>query len=144
MQHLESFLRFVFIAAILAAAICDFRSRRIPNVLTFGAMAMALAAQCLSGGLPGLATWFLGTLAGGGLLLLPWLAGGMGAGDVKLLAAAGGMLGPFPIVCAFMAASLIGALMALAAVSRRGAVRYIPYGLPLAAGVLLGAIGAWI
>jgi len=148
----ESTLRLLFTGTILAAAIWDFRSRRIPNALTFGAMAIALASRCLGEGLAGLATWFLGLGAGAALLLLPCVAGGVGAGDLKLLAAAGSMLGPFQVLCAFLAAAIIGALLALATMSRIDPEsghdgvfsRHIPYGLPLAAGVLLSAAGAWL
>jgi prepilin peptidase CpaA len=149
---MESLVRLLFIAIIVAAAIWDIRQRRIPNVLTAGAMVIALTTHCWTSGLDGLTRWFLGLAAGVGLLLLPYLMGGMGAGDVKLMGCAGSMLGPFQVLCAFLVAAVIGGLMAVGALSTRagGACedgpsrRHIPYGLPLAAGVLLSAAGAWL
>ena len=81
---------------LLAAAICDLRSHRIPNLLTFGGTAIALlyslAAPHHHGGGP---LWALGGLGLGLALMLPlYLLRAMGAGDVKLMAMAGAFLGP--------------------------------------------------
>src|SRR6476619_6596132 len=76
------------------ACITDFRSRRIPNVLTFGASAAAIVFFGLTNGWAG-SLWSLAGWAVGCGLFLPWfLLGGMGAGDVKLLAALGAWAGP--------------------------------------------------
>lgn len=84
-------------------------------------------------------------------MALPFAMGGMGAGDVKLLACAGSMLGATQVFYAFLAAGLFGGLLAIAALGARKAAerpgvsaRHIPYGLPLAVGVLLSAAGAWL
>ena len=150
---MESSVRILFIVIIVAAAFYDFRERRIPNFLTVAGMAMALMAHCWISGTAGLTTWLLGLLAGFALLAVPFALGGMGAGDVKLLACAGSMLGPVQVFYAFLAASVFGALLALAAMGSRTkepgrmtgvCARHIPYGLPLALGVLLSATGAWL
>jgi len=149
---MESFARLSFVAIIVAAAVYDLRERRIPNFLTVAATVLALAAHCWAGGYDGLTIWFWGLLAGAGLLMIPFAMGGMGAGDVKLLACAGSMLGATQVFYVFVASSLLGALLALPALAARmqkareaGApARHIPYGLPLAVGVLLGAAGAWL
>jgi prepilin peptidase CpaA len=83
-------------ALVLAAIACaiDVRSRRIPNVLTFGAAACALAFHVAVGGAGGLADALLGWVVGTAVLLAPYALGGMGAGDVKLLGAIGAWVGP--------------------------------------------------
>jgi len=143
----------LFIAIVVAAAVFDFRQRRIPNFLSFTVMAAALPVQLAVSGAAGGLFWLLGLLAGAGLLLVPYAMGGMGAGDLKFLACAGCVLGPVQVFYAFLAASLLGGLMAIGKAGERAPVRApqhepprpaIPYGLPLAAGVLLGAIGAWL
>jgi len=189
--------RLLFLAVVVAAAFCDMRSRRIPNALTFPMTFAALGVNCAVSGYNGAAIWLTGLVAGTGLLLVPYLMGGIGAGDVKLLAMSGAMLGSFQVFCAFVAASVFGSLMAVAAgSSRRSTVDSIqttekrrrstvdsqqvsdngqqttdksspcckgglltgfpciagdskappgiPYGLPLAAGVLLSAAGVWL
>ena len=71
------------------ACVTDIRSRRIPNVLTFGSSAAAVVFWGVSSGWAGLAWSACGWVVGC-VLFLPWfLLGGMGAGDVKLLAALG-------------------------------------------------------
>lgn len=101
----------------LVACICDLRTRRIPNVLTFGAAGLGFGFHAITGGLgtfgASLAGWFVGAA-----LLAPlfWL-GGMGAGDVKLLAALGAWLGPKDILwvafCSAIAGGAIGFFVAL-------------------------------
>ena len=84
----------VTIVLVVIAAGWDLATRRIPNVLTFGA---ALAGFFVHGYIAGwsgaessLAGWAVGVL-----FFFPMFAlGGMGAGDVKLLAAVGAWLGP--------------------------------------------------
>jgi len=148
---MELSARLSFIVIIVWAAVYDLSERRIPNFLTVAAMAVALVAHCWAAGFDGFTTWLIGLLAGAGLMALPFAMGGMGAGDVKLLACAGSMLGATQVFYAFLAAGLFGGLLAIAALGARKAAerpgvsaRHIPYGLPLAVGVLLSAAGAWL
>ena len=155
--HLTSYIRLLFVCLIVAAAMYDFRERRIPNFITFTVIAISFGMYGLigdlgiAGGAEGLKMWFLGLAAGAGLLAVPCALGGMGAGDLKLLAAAGSMLGPVQVFYGFLAAALLGGLMAIGIIASRPTASparptplRIPYGLPLAAGVLLSAAGAWI
>ena len=84
-----------FVGALLAlACISDVRTRRIPNALTFSAVATAVVFHLLTGGWSAAGWSFAGCLLGA-LLFFPMFAlRGMGAGDVKLLAAVGAWLGP--------------------------------------------------
>ena len=105
--------------AALAAAI-DIRSKRIPNLLTFGASAAALVYFGLVDGVPGLAHGTAGWITGIGLFLPIFLLGGMGAGDVKLLGAIGAWLGPEQTMYCALYSVLAGGVLALAvAVERR-------------------------
>ena len=91
----------IFLIACLAACLTDARTRRIPNALTYGAIAIALVFAALRGPLPfveacGFAV--LTILAGSVLLAFGWLGGG----DVKLLAAGAATIGfPsfIPVLC---------------------------------------------
>lgn len=104
---------------LLAAAICDLRSRRIPNALTFGGAAIALlyslTSSCHHGG--GF-FWALGGMCLGLVLMLPlYLLRAMGAGDVKLMAMAGAFLGPdgawHAVVFVFIAGGIAALVYAL-------------------------------
>ena len=110
---------------VTAALSClwDVRERRIPNALTFGSAAAALAVHALGGGGAAAATAVAGWTVGL-LLFVPWFAaGGMGAGDVKLLAAFGAWLGPLEILWAALFAMAAGGVVALAAAILRGQAR---------------------
>ena len=103
----------VAIALGVVASVCDLRSRRIPNLLTFGGAAAALLFSVVSHGAAGLWTSLGGWCAGLALFLPFWLLGGMGAGDVKLLACLGAWLGPGATLYAALYASVAGGAMAI-------------------------------
>ena len=84
----------VTIVIAVVAALWDLKTRRIPNVLTFGAAVAAVMANGYLAGLTGVG-WSLAGWLVGFVLFFPFFAlGGMGAGDVKLIAALGAWLGP--------------------------------------------------
>jgi prepilin peptidase CpaA len=103
------------VVSVLVALACisDLRTRRIPNVLTFSAVAIALVFHLLTGGWSA-AGWSIAGCFLGALLFFPMFAlRGMGAGDVKLLAAVGAWLGPGPVAMAALATSIAGGVIAL-------------------------------
>jgi prepilin peptidase CpaA len=113
----------VVVGVALVACVFDLHSRRIPNVLTFGAALAGLIVATSMSGFPGLgsstAGWLLATV-----LWLPLYAlGGMGAGDVKLLAAIGAWLGPADVFHAALYAAMAGGLLALMVACAHGCVR---------------------
>ena len=73
--------------------VCDLRSRRIPNVLTFGAAAAAFAYHLTTGGVGALGQSALGWLVGVLVFIVPFALRGLGGGDVKLVAALGAWIG---------------------------------------------------
>ncbi|WP_313569788.1 A24 family peptidase [Comamonas terrigena] len=101
---------------LLAAAICDLRTRRIPNALTFGGAATALLySLTTSSNHGGGFLWALGGLGLGLVLMLPlYLLRAMGAGDVKLMAMAGAFLGPDGTWHAVIFVFIAGGIAALA------------------------------
>jgi prepilin peptidase CpaA len=113
----------VAMAITAVATVCDIRSRRIPNVLTAGAILVAIPYLMLNGGLSSLSRGLLG--AGMGLLLFfPYFAlGGLGAGDVKLLAAIGMWLGPRPTLWVALFASMAGGVIAIGVALSHGYLR---------------------
>jgi prepilin peptidase CpaA len=85
------------IAALIVAVVAcvvDLRTQRIPNVLTFGASAIALAYYVATAGFHGLGQSAAGWLVGAVVFIVPFALGGLGGGDVKLLAALGAWIGP--------------------------------------------------
>jgi prepilin peptidase CpaA len=111
------------IAGAGSGAIIDFRTRRVPNVLTGGlaAAGLALAAFEVSG------VTVRSSLAGlvlGLVFMLPgYLVGATGAGDVKLFAAVGAVVGAGRVIPAFLYAALAGGVIALIVAIRRQRLR---------------------
>ena len=91
----------------------DIRSGRIPNWLTFPAMAVALACHVWITGVPGLLSSAYGLLIGFAIFLVLYLLGGMGAGDVKLMAAVGAFLGPKDVLLAALFTAIAGGIYAI-------------------------------
>jgi prepilin peptidase CpaA len=95
------------------ACVTDLRTRRIPNVLTFGAAAAGLVYQVATGGLEGLGAGVLGWLVAFVLFLLPFALGGLGGGDIKLMAALGAWLGPADALWLVLYTGVAGGVMAI-------------------------------
>jgi len=144
-----------WLGLFLALAVgSDLRSRRVPNGLVAGGLAVALVAS-LAGGLgtvdgpvwrqaaASLAPWAAGLVLGGLLLLPLYALGGMGAGDVKLMAMAGAFLGPGLAAAAALYACVAGGGLALAALAwRRARGRPAPTHQAYAPAIALGCLAA--
>jgi prepilin peptidase CpaA len=107
----------------LTACVTDLRSRRIPNVLTFGAAAAALVYAGVTDGWAGLGAASLGWFIGAVAFIVPFALGGLGGGDVKLLAAIGAWLGPAGAFWVALYAGVAGGVMALGVALATGYLR---------------------
>ncbi len=102
---------------LLACAMSDWRSRRVPNAYTYGflfaaAASLLLQGQTLSG--TSLQNGLLG-LAIAGLLTLPgFVLNRLGGGDVKLLAGLGLATSPLTVIVTFVVGTLVLVLAVLA------------------------------
>ncbi len=106
-----------------AASILDFRTRRIPNLLTLGSAAAGLLVLGVAGGPRGF-LWGIAGWAVGLLLFLPLFAlRAMGAGDVKLLAAFGAWLGPALVFWTAIYGAIAGGVLAVPLIVSRRVVR---------------------
>jgi prepilin peptidase CpaA len=105
----------IFLSLILVvSAVIDLRTQKIPNLITYPTMVIALIYHAIFGGGNGLLFSFSGLCVGTGLLLLPYLMGGMGAGDAKLMGAVGGMIGAKGVLYTFLCSAVVGGIYALA------------------------------
>jgi len=151
------------------AAFSDARDRRIPNAITVGGVALALALRALPGE-PTLAAG-LAAAAAGFVVGFPLFAlGGFGGGDAKLLVATGAFLGPRSFVLALVLIAVLGAVLAVwvmlrrrvalpALYSTKDAIVYLgtlgrhgswptldqpaPITVPYGIAIALGAVAAW-
>ena len=123
----------VILAIAAIACVTDVRTRKIPNVLTFGTTLAALLVHLVTGGAHGAATALGGWLLGTALFLPFFLLRGMGAGDVKLLAALGAWLGPRDVVWLGIYSSILGGALAVGVSLARG---YLPAAMRNVGGLL--------
>ena len=98
----------------------EIRSRRIPNWLTLGGIALGLGAAAIEGEWDGLCDSALGLAIAGGLFLPFCLLGVVGGGDMKLMAAVGAIVG-WPMVLRVLTDTCIaGGVIAVAIMAWKG------------------------
>ncbi len=115
----------VLLSLLAAAAVIDYRTYRIPNWLTVGGIAFALACSAAPAapGSSGLPT-ALGGLGVAMLVLLPMYAiRVLGAGDVKLMGMVGAFLGTPDTLRALLFVFVVGGVAAVGFAVRRRALR---------------------
>ena len=110
------------LALLAAAAAWDCRTRRIPNFLTFAALAAGAALAWHVGG-EARSLAVAGFWIGLGVPLLLYLGRGLGGGDVKLMAALGLLCGYPDIVHLLFYGTLAAAMLALAGLAWEGRLR---------------------
>ena len=108
------------IALAVAASVLDLRTHRLPNLLTFGGAALALAASLWQGGPQAAALSAAGWLVAVLLFFPVFALRGLGAGDVKLLGAFGAWLGPMNALFLAFFTATAGGVLALVVVLWRG------------------------
>lgn len=133
---------------LIAAAIVDLRTHRIPNRLVLAGAAFGLIYTTLVPPVIHATIMFpiLGLITGFVLFLPLYLLRVMGAGDVKLLAMAGTFLGPLDTLFCGLAAMIAGGVLSILWAIRQGtALRllqniasFLPAGLGAFAGVPSG------
>jgi prepilin peptidase CpaA len=125
METLQQQLIFAGGALLCAgmASVHDVRKRRIPNNLTFPALAAGLILHTIAGGWRGLGDSALAGLIAGIVFLMFYLVGGMGAGDVKLMTAVGCLAGLSSLHLVVIATAIAGGVFALAISFHHGRLR---------------------
>jgi prepilin peptidase CpaA len=112
-------------ALSIAVAGCawDLRTRRIPNLLTFGAAAAGLIYHVSTGGATALGYSALGWLVGVLAFIVPFALRGLGGGDVKLVAALGAWIGPEHAIWLALYTAVAGGVMAIVVSAANGYLR---------------------
>ena len=98
---------------LLASAVLDLRSQKIPNLITLPAILAGMGYHTAANAFDGLLFSGGGLFLGIGLFLAPYLLGGMGAGDAKLMGAVGAFLGASGVFQAFIYTAIVGGIYAL-------------------------------
>ena len=112
-QTSDYFLILLLLSILSISAIIDFRSQKIPNLITFPAVIIALLYHFFTHGVDGLIFSALGLATGIGLLIIPYILGVSGAGDAKLMGAVGAILGSKSVFIAFLLTALVGGIYAI-------------------------------
>lgn len=135
------------VAWSLAVLVTDLSVRRIPNILSLGAMAVALGVLAYSGHSLLGATWpsmLMGVVLALALTLPGYFAHWLGAGDIKLLVAIALLSGWETVLISFAVGALLGGLVVLALMmvarysgQSLSSRRWVPLGAALSLGLLL-------
>lgn len=105
--------------------VTDVTTRRIPNKLTYVAMAVAIVGRFALEGWHGLGSAIAGGLVGGAAFLIFFLVHAMGAGDVKLITAVGCFVGPSVIIEILFASAIAGGIFAIFCALWQGRLRTV-------------------
>jgi len=120
MPPLHPYAWSALLAALTAIAVFDLRERRIPNALILPLTLGGVAYAALTGGGGGALASLGGVVVGAALLYFQFSRGWLGAGDVKLLGAIGAWCGWLGAVYVLLLGSILGGLLAVAALVRLG------------------------
>lgn len=159
----------LLVTVIIICVITDIKNRKIYNKVIYPALLAGFLLHFVFNGLSGIGYSFLGFLVGIALLFIPYALGGMGAGDVKLLGLIGALKGSLFVFQTFLYTAIFGGIIALVIVLMRNgmlqtmvnniftslrlqyrfsgnSIHTFPYGVPIAAGVLLALVmsGGWL
>lgn len=110
---MDSFLIILLCSSLSIAAVQDLRLQKIPNLVTYPTMGIAVVYHFVTNRLDGLIFSAGGLVIGIAIFILPYLMGRMGAGDAKLMGAAGAVLGPEGVFMAALFSAVMGGLYAL-------------------------------
>jgi prepilin peptidase CpaA len=113
-------------ALMLAAAVCDVRTRRIPNVLTILGFAVAIGLRATAGpgaGIDGV----VGAILAFVLCLPFFVLGVLGGGDAKLLMALGSFTGPRDLLMAMLVIASLGGILGAIDALRKGILLPVLY-----------------
>jgi prepilin peptidase CpaA len=108
------------IGLLMVAAVVDWRTRKIPNWLTFSLVISGLAQSWMPQAIVGPWPSFAGLMTGVGLTIVLYLLRALGAGDVKLLAGIGAWFGPQAALAIFCVEAIVGMVMAIAQAAHQG------------------------
>jgi prepilin peptidase CpaA len=112
-QSPNYFLILLLLSILSISAIIDLRVQKIPNLITFPSMIMALLYHFYTSGVNGLIFSALGLSTGIGLLIVPYIFGVSGARDAKLLGAVGAIIGAKSVFYAFLLTAIVGGIYAI-------------------------------
>ena len=123
------------IIVVAIAVITDLLWRRIPNLLTFPALGLAIALRIVFQGWVGLGLALAGAILAPALLLAMHGGKGLGMGDLKLAAAVGAILGPALALATMIFTAVAGGILGIAMMLKPGGalrnfISVISIGLP--------------
>ena len=108
-----SVAQLISLAIAIVASAWDLRTRRIPQLLTFGGALAAFVFHSFNGGWNAGVASAAGWAVGIAIFFVPFALGGLGAGDVKLLGAIGAWLGPMNVIWVGLYAGVAGGILAI-------------------------------
>jgi prepilin peptidase CpaA len=122
MPLLDLALTTALVGLVLAAAVLDYRTRRIPNALVLAGLCVALVLRALQGG-DAITAGLIGAAIGLGIGYGLFTLGVFGGGDGKLLMAVGACFGgPDRMLGALLAIAVAGGGLGILWAVRQGVV----------------------
>lgn len=108
---------------VLLAAICDIKTYRISNTITYPFMLIGLVTNICAAGLNGAASSLLGALLPTAILFIFFALRMLGAGDIKLFASIGAIAGTSFVLNTIVYSFIAGGIIALCVIISRKNVK---------------------
>lgn len=105
-------MEMIILMVVAYSAVIDFKTRKIPNYVTFPFMIVGLLIALLQKSFIGLTFSLTGILIGLLIFIIPYALGLLGAGDVKLMMGIGAWVGPSVIAVNSVIIIIVGGVLA--------------------------------
>lgn len=111
------FNQIAILLIVTVAALIDFKTKKLLNVITFPAAVVGIISNAVTGGLSGclwsIFAWFLGAI----IMVYPHPKNKLGFGDAKMMAAIGAFLGPIGLLVTILYFSIFYGMVSIWRVS---------------------------